>query len=653
MQSNSVPVVRGSVIALDLETTGLSYVKGHKPFCMAYYTEKGEYGFMPWDRVSKRFLGRLLRKRKKLVFHNAKFDLGFLHSEGLDIFDCVADIHCTLILSKLYNENGRHDLRSLAMRFLNASPGDKDEVEHWLKTNARSFKSANGRAPNFSDAPRDVVKRRCLWDVKHTLMLFGLLYPRVSSTCPELMSTEQMLMKVCVDMESYGVPVDLTRAAELKAEAEAGIEVLQHELESMVGSIEVERKRKGVTVTETVKKFKPNSQPQCVAAWRKLGIPLKFKTEPKRAKGGKMSGGGNWAFDEYAIIRYVSAPLAYTLRESSEEGWPWRKFYNAVHETVKKHRLEPREVVPPFIWKIRQLKKMVSTYYDYFLNNAVDVRIEPNGRRVGILHCKFNQSEALTGRFSSSEPNLQNQPRKLGPRECFITRRGRWNFHIDYDQVEMKFFTHFSEDAEMAKAVASDIHLHTAAKVYKLDPSKITSEQRKRAKGVNFGILYGAGAKTVAVTLTKKGLPTTALESSRICTAYHRSFPSVRALTGTLANSLKVNGYVENPFGRRYHIPVKFCYKALNYMCQGTSADLMKLSMVRAWKWLRAMKLKTRMILTVHDEIVFEVPATERWVIPELVKLMEDLKNFNVPITVSPEVVKRRWSKKEKYNMAG
>jgi len=647
----------GSVIAIDTETTGLKPHLGHRIFCLAYCTDKGEYGYLEWDAHAKRFIQDLFNDASKTItFHGAKFDLKMFQAEGIDIFDIKATIDCTLILSKLFNENGQHTLRYLAVKHLGADPSHKDEIEEWIKANSRRFVRDHGRKPNFSDAPRDIVKNRVVWDVKEGIGLWYFFYPKIDRTCAELYATERDLMFVCADMESYGVEIDLTKAEELKADCLEGVEQFQEILDETIGEINVKRTRKGTTVYELVDGFKASSNAHCEAAWKKLGIPLRFKTKPKKKKdkqGRKTkTAGGNWSFDEYAMVRYVSTPLVFAIRESSENGWHWAKFYAEVKKAIKENKLHSREIVPPIIWKIKQLKKMVSTYYDHFLNNCTDIRVEPSGRRVGTLHCKFNQSEAMTGRFSSSEPNLQNQPRKLGPRECFIPRRGRRNFHIDYDQVEMKFFTHFAEDESMRKAVEADIHLHTAARCYGLDPSEISGEQRKRAKAVNFGILYGAGPPTIAEALTKKGLPTTNLEAATICSAYHRAFPSVRKLTDALARDIKLQGYVVNPFGRRYHIPSRYAYTALNYLCQGTSADLMKAAMVRTWKWLRENKLKTRLVLTVHDEIVFEIPRSEEWVIPELIEIMEDHETFKVPITASPEIVRRRWSKKEKYAIA-
>jgi DNA polymerase-1 len=213
----------------------------------------------------------------------------------------------------------------------------------------------------------------------------------------------------------------------------------------------------------------------------------------------------------------------------------------------------------------------------------------------------------------------------------------------------MRFFVHFSGDETMAAAINDDIHLTVAAEIYDKPKEEITSEQRKRAKGTNFGIIYGSGAATQAETLTKKGLPTTIAESTVFVNKYHRKFPSVRRTTKRFGIELKEFGFVTNPFGRRYHIPHKFAYKLLNYMCQGTSADLMKRGMVEIWEWLRATNKISRLILTVHDELVFECPRfEEQEVIAKACEIMEELTMFKIPMTVSVDVVAKRWSEKLK-----
>jgi DNA polymerase I-like protein with 3'-5' exonuclease and polymerase domains len=616
------------------------------------------------------WLRALMQTEKKIVCHYAKFELGMLRAMGIDVFsknDFKVEFHCTHILSKLYNGLlPSHELKWLGRVLLKRNTSDKDEIEEWCKSNTRRFMKEEGRKPNFSDAPIEVVKRRVLWDVKTTLLLFHKLYPEVQRRSPELYQTERELMFVCIDMEDTGVQIDLTRIKLLRAQALVALERIHRDLDELVCPLTIARKktrkRKGEKYVEHYEEildhFNPGSSAiELPAAFQKLGIKLLYKTKAKKVKKGpkkgEMTGGGKWSFDEYAMIRYSAPPLAKIIRESGEEGWTAEKFYEELYDALSQHGLRRRDLLPALVLKCRELEKMVGTYYDRLIEDAVDVRREGN-REIGIIHCKFNQSEAMTGRFSSSEPNLQNMPRILGPRECFIPRAGTRNWHFDYEQVEMKFFCHFSGDEDMAAAIADDIHLFVATQIYNLTKEQVSKEQRKRGKSINFGILYGASADKIAETLTSKGLYTSKVEANLLVSRYHRRFPSIKRTTRQLKRLLERQGYVGNPFGRRYYMDENEAYKLLNYMCQGTSADLMKNRLVRIWKWLRENNMRSRLLLTVHDEIALEIPRCEEAiVVPAVKEIMEDRTSYFVPITVGVECATHRWSAKTKAEDMG
>ena len=658
--------LKGKIIALDLETSGLDPYHGDRPFCLGYRTEVGEKGYKKINSESLRWLKRLFNDSSKtFVFHNAKFDLTMLMMMNINPFRMKASFDCTLTMSKvLMSTAPNHDLRSLTIKLLHRDPKDKDDIQIWIKQNNRSFMKEHGRPLGFHDAPEPLVKRRVMWDAESTMLLYKKLKPQIHKVCPELYETERMLHLVCIDMEKTGILIDISKAKQLRQQAVKDLERIQADLDALVCPMTIikkkKRKRKGETyieeIPEIVTSLNPGSSAiHLPAAFRKMGISLKYKTESKKKgknKAGR-TGGGNWSFDEYAMVRYVSKPLAGVIKTSSEEGWLADQYYKEVYKTLKKHKLKKRELLPPLILKYRELSKMISTYYEHLINDCTDIKVSPAGRITGTLHCKFNPSEAMTGRFSVSKPSLQNWPRLLGPRQCVIPRPGRRNWHSDYEQVEMKMFVHFAKDPIMAAAINEDIHLTVASRIYQKPKKKVTAEQRKRAKGTNFGIIYGAGAKKIAETLTRKGLPTTELEGKTIVAQYHRQFPSVRKTTQELASSLRRFGYITNPFGRRYHIPISLSYKSLNYMCQGTSADLMKQAMVKIWLWLRENKYRSKMIMTIHDEIVIEcVRAEEKYIIPKVIELMTDKTSFFVPITTSMKVVAKRWSQKEKPEAA-
>jgi DNA polymerase I-like protein with 3'-5' exonuclease and polymerase domains len=660
-------------VAFDIETTGVKWWQGAKLVCFAWYDETGEWGYVPRSHPGAHsWMRRLFSDRSKtIICHNAKFELTMmLKTESikvLDLLDTGARVECTMLMSKVVNSTGwGHDLHELAFKLLDADTSDKDEIIDWLaERNKPKFVKARGRKFNFGDVPDDILRRRCVWDVKHTLLLYFFFKDRIATVCPDLYENERVLAYVCVDMETTGVMVDVTQAKQLKGRAEISLKRIRSHLEQLVGELTIpkvkKRKRRGESYTEPYNEvvpaaeFNPGSAQQLEAAFRKLGIELKYRTQPKRDKRtGEMKGGGRWSFDEYAMMRYVSRPLAEMLRRSGEENWSADKLIDETIATVKKYKLSPREMLPPLVLKHGELTKMISTYYDAIIENAVNVKRGTGGREYGILYCRFNQAEAKTGRFSSSEPNLQNMPRQLGPRECFVVRPGMRNWHCDYSQIEMRMFVHQARDVRMREALDDDIHLFVATQVYKKPKAEVTKEQRKRAKATGFGVLYGSGPPKQAETLTRNGLPTTKLEATQVVASFHRAFPAVKRLTGQLKQAIAREGYVESMFKRRYHIPSKFSYKALNYMCQGTAADIIKHAMVRIWRWLRRFYPTVKMILTIHDELVFQVPIdVPLRVIERIVRMMEDKESFFVPITVDVEVVTERWSEKHKPAKAG
>ena len=647
----------GKVIALDVETDGLDPYHEARIIGFGYMTEEGEYGYYWKTRHSIDWVRRLFKdKSRTITFHNAKFDLKMFWFEGLDVFNIRATTDCTLILAKLFNEDGSHELEDLGVKYLDRDPDEKYAVTEWLKANKRSFVKRHGRPPNFSDAPPDLVIDRCLWDVETTLYLWYFFRPQVRKMCEQLYNTERDLMLVVMDMENIGVRVNITRARELRAEAVSDLELIQTFLDKAVCPlVDVQRGAKdedGNYLGELVTQFNPNSNRELEAVWRKLGIRLRYKTKPKKRKGGGKTSSGNWSFDEFAMIRYSRDELQPLIRDSGETGMGGAEYFKRAFKILADCDGTKADAIPALILKYRELSKMVSTYYEAIINRPVDRRVI-RGQEYGILHCSFNQSRALTGRFSSSKPNLQNIPRVKGPRECFVPRAGRQNYHFDYSQMEMRIFVHFARDRKMAKAIERDIHLAVAAEIYSKPEKDIISEQRKRAKLVNFGIIYGVGATTLAYNLTSKGLPTTRTEAEALLHNYHRRFPSVRRLNRELKRQLHRAGFIENPYGRRYHVPTKVAYKATNNLVQGTCADLMKQAMVDIWKWLRREGMRSRMIMTIHDEIVLEVPAIERKTITHpVIKMMEDLTSFFVPITADVEVVRKSWSKKEPLERA-
>lgn len=284
----------------------------------------------------------------------------------------------------------------------------------------------------------------------------------------------------------------------------------------------------------------------------------------------------------------------------------------------------------------RQLAKLKSTYVEGLLKAVAE-----DGR----VHTIFTQTVTQTGRISSVEPNLQNIPvrTKLGRelRRAFRAKEGCTLIDADYSQIELRILAHIADDAAMQRIFATDedIHTHTASEVFGIPENMVTLELRRRAKAINFGIVYGIGDYSLSqdIGVSRK-------EARRYIDNYLATFPGVKKYTEEIIAYGKANGYVKTLFGRRRYIPelkasnkqiVAFAERVCrNTPIQGTAADLIKLAMVRVSERLKEKKLKSRLILQIHDELIIEAPENEVAEASAILKNeMENAYKFKVPIT--------------------
>ncbi len=265
----------------------------------------------------------------------------------------------------------------------------------------------------------------------------------------------------------------------------------------------------------------------------------------------------------------------------------------------------------------------------------------------GRVHTSFNQTGAATGRLSSSDPNLQNIPvrTKRGGeiRRAFVAPPGRLLLIADYSQVELRLLAHFSDDPAFVAAFqrGGDIHRQTAAVIFGVPESSVTGEMRSRAKTINFATIYGQGAMALS-----RQLGITLEEAKTFIKHYFERFAGVRAWLDKTVDEARQRGFVETLVGRRRYIPElrdrNFSIRsfgertATNSPLQGSAADLIKIAMIRIHAALKAGNLRTKMLLQVHDELVFEVPEGEQADAGALVKReMEGVISLRVPLVVT------------------
>jgi DNA polymerase-1 len=294
--------------------------------------------------------------------------------------------------------------------------------------------------------------------------------------------------------------------------------------------------------------------------------------------------------------------------------------------------------LPKVLIEHRGLAKLKSTYTD-----KLPVMINRATRRI---HTSYNQSGTATGRLSSSDPNLQNIPVRNAEgrrvRQAFIAANGSKMVAADYSQIELRIMAHLSEDPSLLAAFAAgqDIHRATAAEVFSMHPDEVTTDQRRSAKAINFGLIYGMSAFGLA-----KQLNIGRKQAAEYIDTYFDRYPGVLNYMNNVRSSAAEVGYVETFFGRRLYLPEINSRNgmrrqaaertAINAPMQGTAADIIKLAMISVDDWLQNSDLRSVMIMQVHDELVLEVPEDELQVVSEgLMQRMESAASLKVPLLV-------------------
>jgi DNA polymerase-1 len=294
--------------------------------------------------------------------------------------------------------------------------------------------------------------------------------------------------------------------------------------------------------------------------------------------------------------------------------------------------------LPKILLDYRGMAKLKSTYTDKLPLSV--------NRTTGRVHTSYSQAVAVTGRLASNDPNLQNIPIRNAEgrriREAFIAPPGSSIVSADYSQIELRIMAHLSSDAGLLQAFANneDVHRATAAEIFMIPREEVSSEQRRYAKVINFGLIYGMSAFGLAKQLgIERSAATAYIER------YFARYPGVKNYMDSTREQAKQQGYVETVFGRRLWLPEINASNgmkrqgaeraAINAPMQGTAADLIKLAMIAVQQWLETEQLHTRLIMQVHDELVLEVPDAELQLVKDMLpKLMGGVAQLQVPLLV-------------------
>jgi DNA polymerase I len=444
-----------------------------------------------------------------------------------------------------------------------------------------SYSEATGRGGKqipFAQVPLDRAVAYACEDADLTLRLRERFLPDLRDHKLEKLfrELEMPLVPVLAQMEWHGIRIDAAFFREMSARLNRELELIQEEIWKEAG-----------------RQFNINSNPQLrEVLFDQLELPV-----IKRTKTGPSTD-------------------ASVLEELAAQGY-----------SIPRHLLE-----------YRQLEKLRSTYVD-----ALPRLVNP---QTGRIHASFNQTVAATGRLSSSDPNLQNIPIRtpLGRevRKGFIPEDGWLFLAADYSQIELRILAHFSGDDAFVRAFREgiDVHRQTASVIFDVSVEKVSPEQRDRAKTINFATLYGQGEFSLA-----RQLGITRTEAGEFISQYFERFGGVRRFLDEQVEKAKERGYVETLSGRRRYIPElgsnnwnvrQFGERvAQNTPIQGTAADLIKEAMLRIHRGLEARELRSRLLVQVHDELVFEVPENELEELRDfVVEEMEGAMELDVPLRV-------------------
>jgi len=298
--------------------------------------------------------------------------------------------------------------------------------------------------------------------------------------------------------------------------------------------------------------------------------------------------------------------------------------------------------LPRLILEFRGLSKLKSTYTD-----KLPLQVSA---KTGRVHTSYHQAVAATGRLSSTDPNLQNIPIRTTEgkriREAFVTESGYRMLSVDYSQIELRIMAHLSADEGLMQAFSEgkDIHRATAAEVFGVSVADVSGDQRRHAKAINFGLIYGMSAFGLARQLhIERG------QAQEYVDLYFSRYPGVKAFMDNTREAARKTGYVETVFGRRLYLPEinsgnhnrrQYAERtAINAPMQGTAADLIKMAMLSVDAWLHEQNIDAKIIMQVHDELVFEVKASSLEVVKQqAMKLMTEAATFSVPLEVDAGV---------------
>lgn len=559
--------------AFDIESTGRNPVTADL-VGIALCAEKGHASYIP---VSHSYPGAPLQVKKEEVLEilRANFEDEALAKIGHNLKYDILMLRQDGIQVKglLYDT-------MIASYLLNPNKPihslEEAGLEH-LSCRKKTFMEVLKKRSFFSEVPLEEAAPYACDDAGLSFELKGALFRKLGESGLEdlYLDIEMPLVYVLADLEMAGVKVDSPKLEEISKELEREIESLKRRIYFLAGE-----------------EFNINSPKQLSnILFHNLGFQPGKKTKTGFST-------------EMGVLEELAA----------------------VHEL-------PREIL-----NYRSLNKLKTTYID-----VLPALVNPE---TGRIHTSFNQAATATGRLSSSEPNMQNIPVKgewgRRMRETFIAEENNLLLSADYSQVELRILAHLSNDEGLISAFRNnlDIHTRTASELFGLPVDKVSVEMRRVAKTVNFGVIYGISPFGLSETLS-----ISREEAKKYIEQYFLRHPGVKDYIGKCLGEARDKGYVVTLFGRRRAVPEILSRNsgirqlgerlAINSPIQGTAADIIKIAMINIWKCFKEQNLKSKMILQVHDELLFEIRKQELETVSAIVKKeMEGVIKLSVPLSV-------------------
>lgn len=584
-------------VVVDFETNGLSVYDGARPFIVGMEDEAGtvilaEIGTKDWDIYKRICEDKTIEK----ICHNAKFEIKMSKHCGLNP---AGKWHDTMALSVLINEYMPLNLDFMARK--NLKDNSKGIISDWFKANKKSFKKQYLREPNYSDVPRDLLKKYLEGDLDKTLKLFWLWYPVIK---------RNKKLLALYDME-ISLPFDVVRMEDRGVLCDVDF------------------------LKTTIRKFKDRQKQIYTSIVNTTGF--------------------NCNMNSTAQVSGVFAAANVPLKQNKTSTGRISMDFKDIKSLMKDHK-----IVSDYI-EYTTIKKMLTTYLiPYSQNNYAGI-IHPNywqyGRDKAIVTGRFSSSKpsfhTIPSRVKGDNASLKEIGNSV--KRAIIPRPGYSFLLFDFKQIEYRIFIHYINDEHAISDCVSGIEgYHSVAcklfgksfieDLYAKDNKEDYDMWRDLAKKITLALMYGMGAG-----LMSQQLGITVSKAHEHKNNFFKSYPTAYPFMLSVERDIINKGYCEDIFGRRYHVPTHSAYKGINALCQGSAATVLKQSMIKGRVLI---PYDANLFLSLHDEMGYETINSNINTVAKIgKKIFTDKTTFKVPLEIDIEICRNNWHDKEKYKI--